>query len=163
MWRLYPMLQNVYTLLSAEAMLRDIQLKFRLAPNSEHFAVMCRERKLKQVFINVLKNAIEAVPSGGEICVSMTHSDGEAIIDIADNGEGIPEEIIERLGQPFITTKERGTGLGLMMCLQIINDHHGTMHFRNRESGGAIVTIKLPGFAEPTSYCNSSLNGRHHQ
>lgn len=161
--RLYPMLLNVYTLLNAEAMLRNIQLKLCMEPEMEHFAVMCRERKLKQVFINVLKNAIEAVPPKGEICISVTHSGDEAIIDIADNGSGIPEEVIDKLGQPFVTTKEGGTGLGLMMCKEIIKDHQGTMQFRNRKDGGAVVTIKLPGYSMPETYDNSFLNGRQHQ
>lgn len=141
---LRPLLQNVYTLLNPQAILYNVQLIDAYPRQLESLSVVCVENKLKQVFINVIKNAIEAMPGGGEITISAAADEEWVRIDIADNGPGIPEEQLERIGQPFVSTKEKGTGLGLMVCQTILEDHRGTIRFQNRLGGGALVTVKLP-------------------
>src|SRR5699024_290136 len=83
--------------------------------------IYCEENQLKQVLIDLLKNAIEAMPAGGEVKLEAKESDdGHVLIRIIDQGCGIPEENLSKLDQPFYTTKEQGTGLGLMVSRNII-------------------------------------------
>lgn len=97
-----------------------------------------------QVFLNILINAMQAMPGGGEIQVDMD-SDGETVsIVFKDKGKGIPQEILEKIWDPFFTTKETGTGLGLGIVKNIIEAHHGSITIENRPIYGAQVTIKLP-------------------
>jgi len=141
---LQPILQNAITLLDAQSNLHNVQLIGRYAKGTEHLVVLCKESKLKQVFINLIKNAIEAMPDGGRIRISLAASDAWACIEMADSGVGIPPELLERVGQPFVTTKERGNGLGLVICKRIIQDHQGTIEFASPPEGGTVVTVKLP-------------------
>ncbi len=101
--------------------------------------------KLKQVYINLLKNAIEAMPNGGHISIRAHERNTDYLItQIIDEGVGIPRERISRLGEPFYSTKEKGTGLGLMICNRIIKNHNGTLTIDSSENSGTTVTIKLP-------------------
>ncbi|MTH53836.1 PAS domain S-box protein [Bacillus mangrovi] len=101
---------------------------------------------LKQVFLNLVKNSIEAMEFGGTIriwCVNT--SDGFAEFILEDEGEGIEQDRIDKLGEPFFTTKERGTGLGLTVCYKIIKEEHrGTIQFQSQVGKGTKVTIRLP-------------------
>lgn len=141
---LRPLLQNVYTLINPQAILHDVHLIDRYPEKLESLTVVCVESKLKQVFINVIKNAVEAVSNGGEVTITVSADEEWVSIEIADNGPGFPQEQLERIGQPFNSTKEKGTGLGLMICQTIVEDHGGTIHFQNQPVGGAVVTVKLP-------------------
>jgi Signal transduction histidine kinase len=141
---LRPLLESVYTLVNPQAILHNVQLIDYYPQQLQQIEVECVENKLKQVFINVIKNAIEAMPSGGEIKVTVSTDEEWVSIELSDDGPGIPQELLNVIGQPFISTKEKGTGLGLMVCQTILEDHGGTMHLQNQISGGALVTIKLP-------------------
>lgn len=100
---------------------------------------------LKQVFMNIIINARDAMPDGGELRVSLVRQGSEAVIDFCDTGPGIPAEIVPRIFDPFFTTKEpgQGTGLGLSVCYGIIKAHGGTISFRNTKPGGCFE-IRLP-------------------
>jgi signal transduction histidine kinase len=99
---------------------------------------------LYQSFLNVLLNAMQAMPSGGVIAVSI-RSNGKVLnINFDDEGQGIAEDILEKIWDPFFTTKEMGTGLGLGMVKNIIESHNGSIHIHNRTEGGARVSIELP-------------------
>ena len=107
--------------------------------------ILCDENRLKQVFINLLQNAIEAMPTGGEIYINVKDSNnGKIAIEIKDQGIGIQEERIATLGEPFYTTKEKGTGLGLMTCYKIIESHKGELTFQSKINEGTTVSIVLP-------------------
>ena len=107
--------------------------------------IQCDGNQLKQVFINILKNAIEAMPNGGNIFIQTKPlEDNFILIRIIDEGCGIPEDRISRLGEPFYSLKEKGTGLGLMMCYKIIEEHHGKLHISSELNKGTIVDIELP-------------------
>ena len=104
---------NVINFLVPQTNLRNIQFSI----NDYPFPVMvnCEENQLKQVFINLFKNAIESMPLGGQIHVNINKVRNENVsVIIQDEGCGIPQDQIERLGEPFFTTKEEGTGLGFM-------------------------------------------------
>jgi len=107
--------------------------------------IQCDGNQLKQVFINVLKNAIEAMPRGGNIFIQTKQVDENFIlIRIIDEGCGIPEDRISRLGEPFYSLKEKGTGLGLMMCYKIIEEHYGKLQISSELNKGTTVDIRLP-------------------
>ncbi|ALC92638.1 histidine kinase [Bacillus sp. FJAT-18017] len=106
--------------------------------------VQCEEDKLKQVLINILKNAVEAMPAGGTIFVSIKQEENAVWLTVEDEGPGIEKENLVRIGEPFYSTKEKGTGLGFMVCKKIIEEHGGRILIRNRERIGAAVSILLP-------------------
>lgn len=105
----------------------------------------CDSKQLKQVFINLLKNAVESMPDGGKLQVKVRVVDGrKMLISIEDEGCGIKDENILNLGEPFYTTKQNGTGLGLLVTNQIINDHKGKLTFESRVGIGTKVDVILP-------------------
>lgn len=125
--------------------------------------------QLHQVFLNVLLNAIESMSDGGEVRVSATVSapdDRFCRVSFSDNGRGIPEEDVARVFEPFFSTKERGTGLGLATSRRIVQEHGGRMSAANREDRGTIFLVELPlaasGESPPevtdsTAMCRSAL------
>jgi signal transduction histidine kinase len=105
----------------------------------------CDALQLKQVFINLIKNAIEAMPNGGRITINVKVLDGKEMnISILDEGCGIDEDSIPNLGEPFYTTKREGTGLGLMVSNQIIQDHRGAISIKSSLEKGTLVNVTLP-------------------
>ncbi|WHX30220.1 PAS domain-containing sensor histidine kinase [Brevibacillus agri] len=139
---LVSLLENVLTLLASESNLKNIPIhtSFEYAP-----VISGEENQLKQVFINIVKNALEAIDGHGEIMLATSaKADQEVLITIADNGCGIPEELIPKLGDPFFTTKENGTGLGLMISSKIIKDHGGHLEIASKRNEGTTVKITLP-------------------
>jgi len=135
-------LGDVISLLDSQAHLCNIV--FTTSFDDEPCEVACEENHLKQVFINVLKNAIEAMPKGGEIEIEARKQPGWIVVTIRDHGVGISEEMIPKLGDPFVTSKESGTGLGIMISQRIIQSHQGTMEIRSTVGKGTTVTINLP-------------------
>ncbi|GAA0316376.1 hypothetical protein GCM10008967_03690 [Bacillus carboniphilus] len=116
--------------------------------------ILCDGNQIKQVFINLIKNAFEAMGDGGAISIEVLQSDdSQLLIRITDTGSGIPEEIIPKLGEPFYTLKEKGTGLGLMVSFRIIEAHKGSIHFSSKVNEGTTVDIKLP---YPNRFLNDS-------
>jgi two-component system sensor histidine kinase HydH len=100
---------------------------------------------LYQAFLNIFMNAIQAMPKGGKILVSIESADSIVNICIEDEGPGVPEELLERIWDPFFTTKEKGTGLGLGIVKNIIESHNGRIRVENRKEGlGVRVIIELP-------------------
>jgi two-component system sensor histidine kinase AtoS len=107
-------------------------------------------QQLQQVFLNILLNASEAIPEGGKITVKTCH-DGNAktvTIEMCDTGKGIPAELMEKIFQPFFTTKGKGTGLGLAVSKRIVEEHGGGIAVSNNVSGGVTFAITLPVKAE---------------
>ncbi|MEH7123357.1 PAS domain S-box protein [Bacillus sp. JJ1773] len=135
-------LNHVLTLLETQTNLNNIQIIKSIEQNLP--IINCDENKLKQVFINFLKNAIEAMPKGGAIHIDIRQQHPAWImIQITDEGSGIPEHLLTRVGEPFFTTKEKGTGLGLMICKNIIAEHEGEIMIES-SSNGTHVKILLP-------------------
>jgi signal transduction histidine kinase len=105
----------------------------------------CDSKQLKQVFINLIKNAIEAMPGGGRIKIVVKVLSGQKIsISIQDEGCGIAEDNILNLGEPFYTTKKDGTGLGIMVTSQIIKDHKGSLNIQSDLEKGTLAEVVLP-------------------
>ena len=102
---------------------------------------------LNQVFLNLLKNAVEALePNGGRIDVSIKVSDGFAVVEVRDDGPGMSAETLERLFEPFYTTKEagKGTGLGLSISRRIAREQNGDLEARSELGEGAVFSLKIP-------------------
>lgn len=136
-------LPNVITLLESQAAMSNIQIDFQVVEALPF--VKCSEVEIKQVFINLFKNAIEAMPDGGVIRVVVSVKSHKYVrIRFIDQGAGITEEQIRRLGEPFYTTKEKGTGLGLMMCYKIIGEHGGKIAITSAIGKGTTVEVMLP-------------------
>lgn len=106
--------------------------------------IMADSDMLYQAFLNIFINAMQAMPDGGEIHVEIGSSDNMIEILIKDEGEGVPDNILEKIWDPFFTTKEKGTGLGLGIVKNIIQSHEGSIRIENRPSRGAAVIIQLP-------------------
>lgn len=141
-YNLVQLLRQAVVLLNAQAHMTNIEILMHT-----HLAGLTLKgsaNKLKQVFINVLKNAIEASPDGAEITVELDRTEDMAVIRISDNGRGIPAEYIDQIGSPFFTTKPGGHGLGVMISRKIIHNHRGTFLFKANQPSGTIVEITLP-------------------
>ncbi|PJA24193.1 MAG: histidine kinase [Alphaproteobacteria bacterium CG_4_10_14_0_2_um_filter_63_37] len=112
--------------------------------------VLGQRQRLVQVLLNLIGNAAEEVGQGGKVWVAVHRAEGGVSIAVSDNGPGIPDELLERIADPFFTTKSagQGTGLGLSVALGIVEDHHGRLTWRNRPEGGAVFTVWLPQVAE---------------
>ena len=100
--------------------------------------------QIRQVFLNLLRNAVDAMPRGGEIALTLLLEDRYIIFSLADEGEGIPAQIFDRVYDLFFTTKKAGTGLGLTICRKIVQDHGGEIILESTEGKGTTVTVKLP-------------------
>ena len=102
--------------------------------------------RLTQVFINILKNSVEAIPKNkaGSIMITETLNNNNIIITIKDNGQGMSKEILNKIKEPFYTTKPKGTGLGVSLSDQIIKAHNGSLNYESKEGKYTKVTISLP-------------------
>lgn len=126
-----------------------IQVVLELAP---HVPVIQADRQLlRQVFLNLLTNASDAMPEGGTLTLRVgpgSLQDGRlaVLIEFADTGAGIPPEHLPRVMEPFFTTKEegKGTGLGLAICRRAVQEHRGTIHITSELGKGTTVRIILP-------------------
>ncbi|UCZ55188.1 MEDS domain-containing protein [Bacillus shivajii] len=135
-------LKDVCTLLQSQAIMKKIEI---ICDDIEDGCyVFCNEGQMKQVFINIIKNAIEAMDNGGAILAKAKCSEEEVIVEISDEGKGMPKELVEKLGQPFHTTKETGTGLGLMVCFNIIEQHNGDISVSSVQGKETCFTISFP-------------------
>lgn len=139
----HTILRETLELLAAQAMLENIQ--FDTYFEEIEFTVLCEANQLKQVFINIIKNALEVMPDGGTVRIETIRSSGKYIcISITDQGVGISAEKLKKLGEPFYTTKDRGTGLGLMVSYKIIEEHKGYIEVESVVDMGTSFHIYLP-------------------
>ncbi|MBM7653071.1 two-component system sporulation sensor kinase A [Neobacillus cucumis] len=139
---LITLLENVKTLIDTQAVLNGIQITLNY--NIHNLTIHCDQNQLKQLFINLLKNAVEAMPDGGNITIEVKQY-GFSMVKIyfKDTGRGMPQEILKRVGEPFFTTKQDGTGLGIMISKQIVENHGGNINIWSDEQG-TIIELILP-------------------
>jgi two-component system sensor histidine kinase HydH len=112
-------------------------------PNNFVYLV-CDFTKLEVVFTNLIINAIQAMNNAGQVDIRIAELDKQIIIQVADTGCGIPQNILSKIFEPLFTTKQTGTGLGLASCKKIIEQHDGMIEIYSTEGQGTIFTIKLP-------------------
>ncbi|MGG1962988.1 ATP-binding protein [Bacillus pumilus] len=141
--QLHELLEQVITLLKTNAVLSNIDLK-QPFKRQDAGAILADANQMKQLFINLIKNAIEAMPEGGSIYISTEKVLNEWKITIQDEGKGMSEEDIQKIYDPFFSTKKEGTGLGLTICATILKDHHGRMDVSSELGKGTAFHIYLP-------------------
>jgi two-component system, sporulation sensor kinase E len=135
--------EHTMILLSSQASIHNVELVMEADDSLPN--IHCNEDQIKQVFINILNNAIDSMPDGGQIRIGLHQTDpGYLLIRFIDQGYGIPEDRLPRLGEPFYTTKEKGTGLGLMVTFKIIESHGGRIRIDSKLDEGTTVEIFLP-------------------
>lgn len=99
------------------------------------------EKEIRQLIINLARNAIEAMHSGGHLLIKTSYSGDEVILSVHDTGMGMDSEMLENLGTPFISTKENGTGLGLAMCYSIALRNHAVIQVQSTPKGTTFLCI----------------------
>lgn len=104
--------------------------------------------QIRQVILNLAINAAQAMPGGGEVRLVARQQGPEVVIDVVDQGEGIPEENLEKIFDPFFTTKHDGTGLGLSVVHRVVAQHHGTVSASRNAGAGMTFTLRLPAASE---------------
>ncbi|MCF5175314.1 HAMP domain-containing protein [Pseudomonas sp. PA-6-1D] len=105
-------------------------------------------KQLKQACLNLILNAIDAMPEGGRLTLGIRSVDGNTVISIADTGQGIPADMIERIFTPFVTTKASGTGLGLAKVYSIMESHDGSIECASEKDAGATFSLYIPAHGE---------------
>ena len=143
------MIEDVIVLLEPQAKQKNIKLCWKRGKDAK---VYCNRSQIKQVLINLIKNAIEAIEEEGTVEVETTMLANWILIDIVDDGPGVPKNLIKRLGEPFFTTKENGTGLGLMVTKQLLEQHGSTLAIFHNETGGSTFRISMPLTGEESLY-----------
>lgn len=137
---------EVIEIMSSFALMNGVHIQ--LLTDRELF-VRGEKVKIKQALMNLLKNGIEAMNDNeGVIKVSVVKSGPNIVVCIRDQGEGMTNEQIENLGLPFYSTKEKGTGLGLMVTFRIIESMGGSLEFESDRGKGTTATIRIPALAE---------------
>lgn len=143
-------LRNIFSLVRKQISKDNIEVKLDLQVNLPR--IMGDPNHLEQVFMNMVLNARNAMPKGGTLTISSyaaeaARADGRrcVCVEFDDTGEGIPEENLERIFEPYFTTRKpgRGTGLGLAICRRIVNDHQGAIQVRSEVGKGTTFTISL--------------------
>ena len=132
------LIEDIYRILLPE--MRQKKISYTLSGRGE---VLADESKLRRVFLNLLKNSLEAVDEKGTIKVEIKNENSTTIIDVTDNGIGIPEDNMSQIFQPYFTTREKGYGLGLTIAKNIIDELNGTIIVKSQEGKTTTFTIEL--------------------
>jgi signal transduction histidine kinase len=141
-------------------------ITLRYQPGTTGITVSADAAKLRQVIVNLLLNSVDATPRDGTIVLDCQREESSGtrltklshsqhcpehrstvhwvVIRVADTGRGLPQQLGERIFDPFVTTKETGAGLGLSICKQIVACHGGTLSAKNRSECGAVFEVRLP-------------------
>lgn len=141
--------EDLLAFLDEEMTKRGIRLE--LSSDGKIPPVSLDVRRIREALLNLYKNSLEAMPEGGVITTTIEGQGGEVVIRIRDAGVGIPQEQLDTIFEPFMSTKEGGTGLGLSVAREIVAEHQGTITCESRPGEGAAFEIRLPIGAKPQS------------
>lgn len=130
---------SVVKFLEPEAIMKNVKIKYHFP--IEDVVISGEKNQLKQVFLNLIKNSIEAMPTGGKIDIMIERTDQNISITIKDNGIGMESDQVKKLGEPFYTTKQDGNGLGLMVSYKIIQNHKGSVDVKSKSNNGTTFKI----------------------
>jgi signal transduction histidine kinase len=136
-------LKEIISLIEYKLKAMNIKLEMNLAPVR---LIWAQGERLQQVFINIILNAIDAMPKGGTLRIEAESQGGEVVVKIADTGTGIQPQHLPHIFDPFFTTKGigKGTGLGLSISYAIINEHEGNIRVESEVGKGTCFTISVP-------------------
>ncbi|MEH6947720.1 ATP-binding protein [Bacillus sp. JJ634] len=155
-------IQYVSNLMSPLANMNGVNVSLSLTED-ETFFVKGDRKKFQQCLINIMKNGIESIQNCGELQIRYSCTQSTIQIDIRDQGLGMTQEQINRLGEPYFTTKEKGTGLGLMVSYSIIRGMNGTIHVESEKGKGTCFSIKLPIALNEGELLKGNLLVQHQQ
>ena len=136
-----------------QEMLRESGTRMFVNIHGEHPIVSCDPHALRQVLINLVINAQQAMGRGGTITINIGQSDGFGTISVADTGPGIPPEMRDQLFKPFATSKKEGSGIGLALVKRFVDNFGGSVTVESEPGQGAIFHLKLP-LAKPDEAAN---------
>ncbi|WNR44547.1 HAMP domain-containing sensor histidine kinase [Paenibacillus roseipurpureus] len=134
-------LAQIETMMTPLVLLNNGELEVHVP---EPLIILGNSSKFKQALINIIKNSIESIREEGHITINAWAEEGTAVIRIADNGEGMEPEQLEKLGEPYFSTKTKGTGLGLMVTFRIIEVMEGTLKFHSEKGKGTEAIVRFP-------------------
>jgi signal transduction histidine kinase len=135
--------EKAFPLLETRARRQGVTLHF--APPNKPFEVEADPEQIQQVLVNLMLNALDAMPGGGRLDVELSSAkDGHVVLRVQDTGPGISPEVMPRLFEPFVSTKETGLGLGLVVSRRIAEAHGGSLRAASRSKGGACLEVRLP-------------------
>lgn len=140
---LQDIFNEIMPIIYSEGNLYNVEVELTFLTDKPLY-VKCTKDHMKQVILNVAKNSLESMQDGGKLSISLGAVDQKAIIKVIDNGEGISKEMLEHIFLPFVTSKEKGTGLGLVVCKRIVLMYGGTITIDSELRKGTEVTITLP-------------------
>lgn len=146
--RLGQVVAEVAPLLQADALRFSCQLEVKLADTAE---ILADESSLRQLILNLVRNAIEAMPEGGTIRISTSSDDKQVRLAVQDEGVGISAELLDKLGTPFFTTKDNGTGLGLAVCYRIVQRHAAKIAVQSETDRGTLFVVTFKN-GNPSGY-----------
>ncbi|MGC3996369.1 MAG: ATP-binding protein [Anaeromyxobacter sp.] len=144
---LNELLSGLLDFLAPELAAAGVAVERRLAAGLP--AVRADEGQLRAVFLNLLRNSREAMPRGGQVTIATRPTEGGVEAEVRDTGGGIPPGDLTRIFEPFYSTKQRGTGLGLAYTQQVVEEHGGTVRCESAVGRGTVFTVRIPAVAEP--------------
>ena len=118
--------------------------KLRLRRSEEPLVAEVDSKLIKQALLNLMINALQAMPEGGELILSAARQDGQALVDVIDTGKGIAPEALEKIFDAYYTSKKGGTGLGLAMTRRIVREHGGELTVKSEQGRGSDFSLRLP-------------------
>ncbi len=139
---IHPLIREVLTLMKPIFTDQKIEIQEELDPHLPEFEF--DPEQIKQVLLNLIKNAAEAMTDGGRLRVKTYTLDQNVIIEISDTGKGISPEHLSNLFRPYFTTKKKGTGLGLAVSYKLVQDHNGDIQVSSEVNQGTRVVVQLP-------------------
>lgn len=142
---LVALVGDLERLLLAQA--RQQQVKVRVTSNVERVVVAGRPDRIKQALLNLLVNSMEAMPEGGELGIEVTADRDAVALTVSDTGDGIPEDVRERVFELHVTTKATGTGIGLYLARRLVEDAGGALELVSTGPGGTTFVARLPAVA----------------
>ncbi|MFD1018295.1 ATP-binding protein [Thalassobacillus hwangdonensis] len=141
---LYEMVREVILLLNTYAAEKGIMI---VPDVDRELQLNCNRSQFKQILINLVKNSIEAMEQPGDIRIHAKTDGDQIYLEVVDQGPGIPDHLIHKVSEPFYTTKKNGTGLGLMICKQLLEKHDGNLEISQNHGKGSTFRIVLPARA----------------
>lgn len=107
-------------------------------------AITIDEKQMQQVFLNIVINALQAMPDGGDLEIKVHYFHRIVYVNVSDTGMGIPKSMIDNIFKPFFTTRAQGPGLGLSITKRILEEHEGDISAESEEGTGTTITVALP-------------------
>lgn len=133
-----PVIVSLSPIIHAEANCREMNLKLNLSLPGK---IMLDENEIRQLILNLAHNGLDAMQKGGTLTISNEAIDNNIVLSVKDEGSGLPHDLVDRIGTPFLTTKPNGTGLGLAVCFSIAARHNAKIEFDTGPSGTTFYVI----------------------